>query len=164
MPGIDSRAPLRTETSSGSSGSPSFLPAWSSSADSASASWSSRPSGKRPSPMYATHASVVMVKPAGTLSAPRTRVISATLAPLPPSRSRMSFEPSAKSYTHFSIAAILPPSHGPETQVRVMRERLQDRPLGLLERARRGVWGIGQGAPEGGDEEVVRLLLERERV
>src|SRR5919202_5832922 len=54
--------------------------------------------------MYATHASVVMVKPAGTRSAPRTRVISATLAPLPPSSSRMSREPSAKSYTHFVSA------------------------------------------------------------
>ena len=51
--------------------------------------------------MYSTHASVVIVNPAGTRSAPSTRVISATLAPLPPSSSRMSFEPSAKSYTHF---------------------------------------------------------------
>jgi hypothetical protein len=47
--------------------------------------------------MYATHASVVIVKPAGTFSAPSTRVISATLAPLPPSRSRCSLEPSEKS-------------------------------------------------------------------
>ena len=47
--------------------------------------------------MYATHASVVIVNPAGTRSAPSTRVISATLAPFPPSSSRMSFEPSAKS-------------------------------------------------------------------
>jgi hypothetical protein len=47
--------------------------------------------------MYSTQASVVMVNPAGTRSAPSTRVISATLAPLPPSSSRMSFEPSAKS-------------------------------------------------------------------
>ena len=45
---------------------------------------------------------MVMVKPAGTRSAPRTRVISATFAPLPPSSSRMSFEPSEKSYTHLS--------------------------------------------------------------
>ena len=50
--------------------------------------------------MYATHASVVIVNPAGTRSGPSTRVISATFAPLPPSSSRMSFEPSAKSYTH----------------------------------------------------------------
>jgi hypothetical protein len=47
--------------------------------------------------MYATHASVVIVNPAGTRSAPSTRVISATFAPLPPSSSRMSREPSAKS-------------------------------------------------------------------
>jgi hypothetical protein len=47
--------------------------------------------------MYSTHASVVMVKPAGTSSGPSTRVISATFAPLPPSSSRMSREPSEKS-------------------------------------------------------------------
>ena len=56
------------------------------------------PSGSSwPAFMYATHASVVIVNPAGTRSAPSTRVISATLAPLPPSSSRMSFDPSAKS-------------------------------------------------------------------
>ena len=37
---------------------------------------------------------MVIVKPGGTRSAPSTRVISATLAPLPPSRSRISREPS----------------------------------------------------------------------
>ena len=37
------------------------------------------------------------ISPAGTRSAPSTRVISATLAPLPPSRSRSSREPSRKS-------------------------------------------------------------------
>ncbi len=42
-------------------------------------------------------ASVVIVKPGGTRSAPSTRVISATLAPLPPRSSRMSRDPSAKS-------------------------------------------------------------------
>ena len=51
----------------------------------------------RPRFMYSTHASVVIVNPAGTRSAPSTRVISATLAPLPPSSARISREPSAKS-------------------------------------------------------------------
>ena len=97
MPGIDSRAPLRTDTSSGSAASPSFLPACSSRRSSASATWSLKPSGNSSWRMYATQASVVIVKPAGTRSAPSTRVISATLAPLPPSSSRMSLEPSAKS-------------------------------------------------------------------
>ncbi len=56
------------------------------------------PSGSsRPARMYSTHAAVVIVNPAGTLSAPSTRVISATFAPLPPSSSRMSFAPSVKS-------------------------------------------------------------------
>ena len=98
MPGIDSRAPLRTDTSSGSSWSPSFLPARSSSRPTESATCSSRLSGSTcPASMYATHASVVIVKPAGTRSGPRIRVISATLAPLPPSRSRMSRDPSLNS-------------------------------------------------------------------
>jgi hypothetical protein len=54
--------------------------------------------------MYSTHASVVIVNPAGTTSSPSTRVISATFAPLPPSSSRISREPSVKSYTHFRSA------------------------------------------------------------
>ena len=94
IPGIDSRAPLRTDTSSGSSGWPRLVPACSSSRSSAAAISSS---GTVPSRMYATDASVVIVKPAGTRSAPSTRVISATLAPFPPSRSRISREPSLNS-------------------------------------------------------------------
>ena len=104
MPGIDSRAPERTDTSSGSSWSPSRLPVCSSRRASASATWSAIPSGSAWSArMYSTHASVVIVNPDGTRSGPSTRVISATLAPLPPSSSRMSLEPSAKSYTHFDM-------------------------------------------------------------
>ena len=96
IPGIESRAPLRTETSSGSAGSPRRLPA---SASRAARYWSicrSSPAGNcRPSARYAMHAAVVMVNPGGTGS-PR-RVMSATFAPLPPSRSRMSREPSLKA-------------------------------------------------------------------
>jgi hypothetical protein len=47
--------------------------------------------------MYATHAAVVIVNPAGTRSGPRIRVISATLAPLPPNSERISRVPSVKS-------------------------------------------------------------------
>ena len=47
--------------------------------------------------MYATHASVVIVKPAGTSPGSSTRVISAIPLPLPPSSSRISREPSLKS-------------------------------------------------------------------
>jgi hypothetical protein len=98
IPGIDSRAPLRTDTSSGSSSSPSRLPVCSWSRSSAFWTCSAMPSGSSwPAFMYATQASVVIVNPAGTRSAPSTRVISATFAPLPPSSSRMSLEPSAKS-------------------------------------------------------------------
>ncbi len=98
IPGIESRAPERTETSSGSAGSPSRRPAWVSRRARASSTWASRPGGGTcPARMYATHASVVIVKPAGTRSAPRMRVISATLAPFPPSSVRISREPSLKS-------------------------------------------------------------------
>jgi hypothetical protein len=45
IPGIESRAPERTETSSGSSSSPSFFSACSSRRERASATSSSRPSG-----------------------------------------------------------------------------------------------------------------------
>ncbi len=98
IPGMESRAPLRTETSNGSCGSPSRLPAAASRRASASSTASESPSGGvRSARMYSTHASVVMVKPAGTRSAPSRRVISATPAPLPPNSSRISRDPSAKS-------------------------------------------------------------------
>ena len=42
----------------------------------------------------------------------------------------------------------------------VVLERLQDRPLGLGERARLGVGRLGQRLPERGHEEVVRVLRE----
>ncbi len=84
IPGIENAAPERTLTSSGSAGSPrvrcmnrSRLATW----------WSisaSRSPGQ-PVAMNARQASVVMVKPGGTGSA-STEVISARLAPLPPSR------------------------------------------------------------------------------
>ena len=48
MPGIDSRAPERTDTSSGSSGSPRRLPVCSSSRATASSTCRSRPAGKSP--------------------------------------------------------------------------------------------------------------------
>ena len=54
-------------------------------------------------------------------------------------------------------------SDGAQAQVRVVLERLQDRPLRLRERARRRVRRVGQRASERADEEVVRLLAERER-
>ena len=47
--------------------------------------------------------------------------------------------------------------------MRVVLERLEDRPLGLGERARAGGGGLGERAAEGLDEEVVGLLVERER-
>ena len=52
IPGIETRAPERTETNRGSSGSPSRLPALRSSAASASSTWSASPSGgSRPASM-----------------------------------------------------------------------------------------------------------------
>ena len=48
-------------------------------------------------------------------------------------------------------------------QMRVVLERGEDRPLGLRERRRRRLRRLGQRAAERADEEVVRVLPERER-
>ena len=98
IPGIENGAPERTDTSSGSVGSPRRLPILASSAVSDAATSSIRPSGIwSPAAMYALHASVVIVKPGGTGSP--SFVISARFAPLPPSRYFCSFEPSSKANT-----------------------------------------------------------------
>jgi hypothetical protein len=66
IPGIDTAAPERTDTRSGSSGSPNRLPVVFSSLTKCSSISSSSPSGKSPDAMYALQASVVIVNPAGT--------------------------------------------------------------------------------------------------
>ena len=84
MPGIDTRAPERTETSRGRSGSPRRLPAAASSRESALRTCFQRPggcflplaSGGGPRP------SVLIVKPGGTGTP--SLVISASSHPLPP--------------------------------------------------------------------------------
>src|SRR5215217_7272365 len=62
------------------------------------------------------------------------------------------------------MGAILSPADGAQAQMRVVLERLQDRPLGLRQRALRRVRRVGQRASERLDEEVVCLLVEREGV
>ncbi len=96
IPGIETGAPERTETSSGSAGSPKRSPLRSSSAASASSTSPSSPGGG-PLRMYSTQASVVTVKPPGTGLGPSTWIISARFAPLFPSSSRISAEPSLRS-------------------------------------------------------------------
>jgi hypothetical protein len=83
IPGIDTRAPERTETSSGSAASPNVLPTVFSMWRSASAT-SARSSGEKSEPpaKYFTHSSVVIVKPGGT--GRPIAAISARFAPLPP--------------------------------------------------------------------------------
>ncbi len=105
IPGMENFAPERTDSSSGSRGSPNVLPIrvcitcrWRSTS-------ASRPVGIAPVRRYSRHASVVMVKPGGTGSP--IRVISARLAPLPPSRSLRSLFPSMKSYTYPDIGRSL---------------------------------------------------------
>ena len=96
IPGIETAAPERTETRSGSVGSPKRLPVVSSSLATASATWPESPSGTEPPRrMYSRHASVVTVKPAGTGSP--IAVISASPTPLPPRSSRPRPPPSEKS-------------------------------------------------------------------
>ena len=95
MPGIDARAPERTDSSSGSAGvaerlahllldeaTPGSTSAW--------ISFNTPP----PCSVKAVQASVLMVKPEGTVI-PR-RHISARLAPLPPSRFFMDAAPSVR--------------------------------------------------------------------
>ena len=95
MPGIEITAPDRTDTSSGSLRSPRRLPDRFSSVARCSATCSSSPGGRPSSRRYATQASVVIVNPSGT--GRPMRVISARLAPFPPSSGRMSAVPSEKS-------------------------------------------------------------------
>src|SRR5262245_51594828 len=104
IPGIDTRAPERTDTRSGRAGSPSRLPVAASSRFNPRSTCSQSPGGCfRPAALYAAHASVVMVKPGGT-GTPRF-VISASSEPFPPSSGRNALEPSAlpsaNEYTYF---------------------------------------------------------------
>ena len=66
IPGIEIAAPERTETSSGLEGLPKLVPVACSSRPTCSSISSSRPGGSSPAAMYARHASVVIVNPAGT--------------------------------------------------------------------------------------------------
>ena len=66
IPGIETAAPERTETSSGSSGSPKRLPLRSSSRADVLLDLVVEAAGTSPLAMYARQASVVIVKPAGT--------------------------------------------------------------------------------------------------
>ncbi len=96
IPGIENFAPLRTETSRGFWSSPRRLPTAFSRASRWAVTSRVSPTGNLWSPRrYSMQVSVVMVKPFGT--GRPSRVISATFAPLPPSRSRISRPPSEKS-------------------------------------------------------------------
>ena len=87
IPGIETAAPERTETSSGSCVVAEALAGLRlEPARCARSISSSRPAGRPPSRMYARHASVVIVKPAGTGTP--SCVISARPIPFPPRSSR----------------------------------------------------------------------------
>src|SRR5438093_4665109 len=107
IPGIDTGAPERTETSSGFIGSPNFFPATRSRRRKALSTSGRKPAGTAPSRRYSVHAPHAIVNPGGT-GTPRL-VISARLAPLPPSTAFMSRVPSAlpapKKYTDRDSAA-----------------------------------------------------------
>ena len=85
MPGMENFAPERTDTRSGSFASPRARPIFFSS-DFTWRTISASNSLGQPLCMYARHASVVIVKPCGT-GRPKTVIISARFAPLPPRRS-----------------------------------------------------------------------------
>src|ERR1700730_3111277 len=94
MPGIDSRAPERTETSSGRTPAlppPNTLPVCFSTTFIAARAWSQASLGiLLPALTKESHTSVVMVKPGGT--GQQALVISHRPAPLPPSNERTSFQ------------------------------------------------------------------------
>ena len=95
IPGMLNAAPERTLTSSGLAASPKPLPVSASRSRMWASTSSQRPGGSsRPAAMYALQAWVVMVKPGGTGSP--ALVISASPAPLPPRRARISALPSGK--------------------------------------------------------------------
>ena len=113
IPGIETRAPERTETSSGSSGSPSAFPVRRSSSASASSTSSASPSGELAAGLHVGDAGLGRDREPGRHPlGPRTRVISATPAPLPPSSSRWSREPSENSWIHL-IAPLPSPASPP---------------------------------------------------
>ena len=102
IPGIENFAPDRTDTSSGSPGSPSFLPPVVLQRRQVGGHLVVQPLRRWPASRYARHASVEIVNPGGTGSPSFT--ISARLAPLPPSRSFWSLSPSEKSKTYVRVA------------------------------------------------------------
>ena len=102
MPGMENGAPERTDTSSGSDASPSFLPQRASRSASAATISSSAPSGHTlPAPEYSTQVWQVMVKPPGT--GRPMRLISARFAPLPPSTKFMDLSPSVTQVPWASV-------------------------------------------------------------
>ena len=86
IPGIEIAAPERTDTRSGSPGSPNRFPVRSWSRPTCSSISGQSASGGSPVCMVSRQASVVTVNPAGT-GIP-SAVISARPTPFPPSRSR----------------------------------------------------------------------------
>ena len=102
LPRMENGAPARTDTSSGSEASPSFLPQRASRSASAATISSSAPSGQTlPAPEYSTQVWQVMVKPPGT--GRPMRLISARLAPLPPSAKCMDLSPSVTQVPWASV-------------------------------------------------------------
>ena len=102
IPGIETGAPERTETSSGRAGSPNPRSASPSSVESAASISARRSSGiSPPSSCWSAQAGVAMVNPGGT---GRSSVyMLASPDPLPPSRSRL-FAPESNGYTHRGAA------------------------------------------------------------
>ena len=112
MPGMDTRAPDRTETRRGAFRSPKISPMAFSSFPRFFSTCFHMPGGNFPCRFVdSTQASVVMVKPGGTRIF--RLVISARFDPFPPKRSFILADPSArplpKKYTYFFVAILPPP-------------------------------------------------------
>ena len=89
IPGIDTGAPERTETSSGSAGSPNRRPVAASTSAIRSRSSASRPAGQ-PVARTSRQVAVVIAKPGGTGSRRSGPSIRARFAALPPMSARTS--------------------------------------------------------------------------
>src|SRR6202035_1309754 len=107
-----------------------------------------------------------MVNPGGTGSP--ARVISATPAPLPPSRSRIDASPSSKRYTHWCAVrrrgrAPLAPGPGLVGAARrVAAAAVADLPRGVVDARRARAWGVPVGM-EGPRDCIWLLATARER-
>ncbi len=98
MPGMETAAPERTDTSSGCGPAPKARPVFASSQPTPASISASRPGGSQPEARNALQAAVVTTNAAGTLSP--SACMRATDQALPPIRSREGGSPPSRPSVH----------------------------------------------------------------